>query len=219
MKGIYCYIDSKTGLIDYIGQSIDLERRFREHLRPSKYDAQPFNRILQNNPNRYEYRVLCSGEYSDLQLNKLERLFIKIFTPRFNFNKGGGGNSGYKHTEEALLKISKINSRDDLDDDILAKEYFDNGLTTYEIGEKYNCNHETVSRRLKKNGHQLRDYSEYYNTSGYFRVIKQKCKTCKKGFTFRYQYTENGKRKTIYSVDINKLEEKVKNKGLEWRKV
>ena len=62
--------------------------------------------------------------------------------------------------------------------------------------------------------------SEARNTSGYFRVSKHKCKTCKQGFKWIYQYyDENNKRKNISSVDIKKLEEKVKAKGLEWRKI
>lgn len=54
------------------------------------------------------------------------------------------------------------------------------------------------------------------NTTGYLNVCKQKRKTCKQGFTWCYQYYEDGKHKSITSVDINKLKQKVKNKGLKW---
>ena len=58
------------------------------------------------------------------------------------------------------------------------------------------------------------------NTTGYFRVYKQKSKTCKQGFLFCYRYYDGeGKRKQIYSIDLDKLEEKVKAKNLEWRKL
>ena len=57
-------------------------------------------------------------------------------------------------------------------------------------------------------------------TSNYFRVYKHKNLECKQGFDWRYSYYgEDGKRKEISSVDIKKLEEKVKGKGFEWRKL
>ncbi len=58
--------------------------------------------------------------------------------------------------------------------------------------------------------------SKAKNTSNYYRVIKEKDLTCKQGFIYRYQYWEDGKRKRIRSVDINRLREKVLDKGLEW---
>lgn len=62
--------------------------------------------------------------------------------------------------------------------------------------------------------------SESKNSTGYFRVTTKKDKTCKQGFIYDYQYyDENGKRKHIVSVDIEKLKEKVKAKGLEWREI
>lgn len=78
--GVYSYLDLKTDEIVYVGKDSNINKNIRHkaHSYPSNYDEQPFNRVLQKNPERYEYSVLCEGEYSDLQLNKLERLFIKI---------------------------------------------------------------------------------------------------------------------------------------------
>ncbi len=61
--------------------------------------------------------------------------------------------------------------------------------------------------------------SKAKNTSGYYRVHEMKDKTCKQGFIYVYRYLENGKQKSIYSVDIKKLEEKVKERGLSWFKI
>ena len=61
--------------------------------------------------------------------------------------------------------------------------------------------------------------SKTMNTTSYFRVTKQKNKTCKQGFRWMYQYYKNGKKKAISSIDIEKLEKKVKAKGLPWRKL
>lgn len=61
--------------------------------------------------------------------------------------------------------------------------------------------------------------SKSKNTSGYFRVSKLKCKKCKQGFTWAYWYMENGKHRVIQSTSIEKLEAKVKAKGLLWMKL
>ena len=74
---------------------------------------------------------------------------------------------------------------------------------------------EKLKGRIFSNEHKKR-LSEVQNTSGYYRVSKNKCESCKQGFTWRYEYYENGKQKIITSVDIKKLENKVKEKGLDW---
>lgn len=56
-KGIYCYEDLKNNNeIVYIGRDsyIHNNTRHKQHMESSRYNAQPFNRILQNNPQRYE---------------------------------------------------------------------------------------------------------------------------------------------------------------------
>ena len=60
--------------------------------------------------------------------------------------------------------------------------------------------------------------SKAQNTSGYLNVSKNKCESCKQGFIWRYLYYEDGKQKSIVSVDLKRLEAKVKAKGLKWKK-
>lgn len=57
------------------------------------------------------------------------------------------------------------------------------------------------------------------NTTGYYHVSKIKRKEIKQGFPFTYHYTQDGKRKTISNVNIKKLEEEVKKRGLIWEKI
>lgn len=61
--------------------------------------------------------------------------------------------------------------------------------------------------------------SKSRNTSGYFRVKKEKNNRLKQGFRWVYKYYENGVQKALTSVDLQKLEEKVKSKGLLWLKL
>ena len=102
--GIYCYIDNRCNNIVYIGQSVNMERRHIEHLAPARYNDQPFNAILQNNQDRYVFKKLlhCCRE----ALNDLEKIFIKIYSPIFNYTSGGDG-LGTKLSQEVRDKISK----------------------------------------------------------------------------------------------------------------
>ena len=62
------------------------------------------------------------------------------------------------------------------------------------------------------------------NSTGYYRVHTEKGSTYKQGFTYVYEIDSSrldGKRtkKKIKSVDLKKLEAKVKAQGYEWRKI
>lgn len=117
-KGIYCYIDKKTSIVIYIGRFTG-RKRIKAHIQPSKYNEQQINRVLQNNPNRYEAKIIC--EYPDLTNDELNYFEIKEILkhkflydekPKFNFTVGGEGATGYKHTDEALQKMRKPNTKE-----------------------------------------------------------------------------------------------------------
>ena len=79
-KGIYCYLDKENDKTVYVGKdsNIDKNKRHRQHLAPSNYNAQPINRILQNNPDRYIYQVLWEiGDCTDTHLNQMEIFYQK----------------------------------------------------------------------------------------------------------------------------------------------
>ena len=61
--------------------------------------------------------------------------------------------------------------------------------------------------------------SKSRNTSGYYNVYKQKNSQYKQGFAWTYLYYDDGKRKKLSSTDFDKLEFKVKEKGLPWAKL
>lgn len=58
--------------------------------------------------------------------------------------------------------------------------------------------------------------SKTMSTSGILNVYKHKNPKLNQGFNWKYQYYENGKRKSFSSVDIHKLKKKVISKGLPW---
>lgn len=56
------------------------------------------------------------------------------------------------------------------------------------------------------------------NITGFYRVSRIKKEGTRQGFMFRYTYEQNGKKKAICRVDIQKLEEEVKKRGWVWKK-
>ena len=110
--GIYCYIDKKDDAIVYVGKdsNINKNRRHRDHFMPYAYNLQQINRVLQNNPKRYVYKILKSWEERDYNknlANVLEIIYIKKYSPKFNFTKGGEGLRGFRHSEETKKKLSE----------------------------------------------------------------------------------------------------------------
>lgn len=118
MNGIYGYYDNEKEYVAYIGRDsdIDINRRHNEHFRKSKIEKQQINKVLQNNPERYDYFVLAEGDFSNSELNEMEAEAIAIFETYkydypmksvFNFTKGGEGTIGYVHSEDAKERMSK----------------------------------------------------------------------------------------------------------------
>ena len=109
MLGIYAYFDKKDNSVVYVGKDSNMEihKRDNDHRMPSNYMSQPFNRVLQNNPNRYIYQVLVWNVKDQYTLNALEIQYIRQLKPKFNFTNGGDGATGYKHSDEARKKMSE----------------------------------------------------------------------------------------------------------------
>ena len=108
-KGIYCYKDSQNNDdIVYVGldSNIGKNTRHKRHFQPSRYDDQVINRVLQNNPDKYTYHVLKEGDFEDNLLQALEIIYIRRYSPQFNFTIGGDGMNGYTHSKESKKKIS-----------------------------------------------------------------------------------------------------------------
>lgn len=61
--------------------------------------------------------------------------------------------------------------------------------------------------------------NDFYNPTGFFNVTKHKDSRCKQGFNYRYVYFEDNTKKYIHSISLDKLEMKVKELGLEWRRL
>ena len=109
MKGIYCYIDTKNNSIVYIGKDSYIEKKKRHyaHIAPYAYNHQQINKVLQNTPSRYKYKIIIKGIKTDKILNGFEMAFISKYNPKFNFTKGGEGLCGFKHSKETIKKLQQ----------------------------------------------------------------------------------------------------------------
>ena len=236
MMGIYAYVDTMDNSVVYVGKDsyIDRDKRRRDHMQHCNYDKQPFNRILQNNPNRYEYKkIFVFDEISKTELNQLEMQQIALFNPKFNFTKGGDGAKGYRHTnkakrrigeaskgrkhsEESRRKISKANKGRQISTEHRRK------ISEAKKGKKFSEEHRRNISEAHKGNYNSDEHckriSKYSNTSGYYRVSKNRASCCKQGFYWAYNCVKRGKRIRITSTNLNNLEKKVKAKGLEWFK-
>lgn len=190
--GIYCYVDRRTHKIVYVGKDSNIHKnaRHKQHLSRSQYNAQPFNRVLQNNPDRYTYQVLVWDVATQDRLNALEIQYIRQLQPKFNFTNGGDGVSGLKHSEATRKKIGEANK----------------GNIPWNKN-KVNVYSEEVRKRMSK----------AQSVTGFYRVSKVKDKVYHQGFRWRYSGVINGQQTQISSFDLKILQEKVESKGLEWR--
>lgn len=115
-------------------------------------------------------------------------------------------------------------------------QQYKEGKTIKQLAEENNTSYSTMRTKLmmnltceewetykkrnrKQNLEKQIKQSKIQNTSGYFRVNKNKCPTCKQGFAYVYQYyNEKGEKKRITKTSIKKLEQAVKKEGLPWIK-
>ena len=116
IQGIYQFRDRTTNEIVYIGKDshINESKRLKNHYKPSLYDEQQINRVLQNNQGRYKYEVVYAGSFDNDVLNTLEINTIAEFKrlhdgerPKFNFTDGGDGMHGYTVSERTRKKRSR----------------------------------------------------------------------------------------------------------------
>jgi group I intron endonuclease len=121
-SGIYSFlnlVNSKR----YIGQSVDVDKRIKEHFYELRTNQDNCKR-LQNAWNKYGYQnfvvetiISTENNFKPEQLkcflDFLEESFIKSydsFHNGYNMSFGGEGSVGFKHSEESKEKISKSKS-------------------------------------------------------------------------------------------------------------
>lgn len=112
MIGIYAIHNIKNGKY-YIGQSKDIEYRWKQHksrLKNNKHE----NKHLQNSYNKYGFENFEYVLLEECDIEELDRKEILYITKYDSYNNGynqdlgGSGCKGYKHTEEEIHKMRMI---------------------------------------------------------------------------------------------------------------
>lgn len=163
----------------------------------------------------------------------------------YNLTPGGDGTYIEKHTFESMKEMSKSKTntgifrvtkypRKELQQGFEYRyQYYDKNKKRHALTSKHlnllekkvkdkNLPWIVIDKKLffktikMENIKKNTDIDFRNNSTGFFRVYKNKVNDAKQGFRYYYSYLENNKKKGITSIDIKKLEKKVKDKNLPW---
>lgn len=135
---IYCF-ENKINGKKYIGKTNNIETRFRSHLNKAKRNVGNYlhNAIRKYGIDNFWFGAIgfCFTEEAALEQEKFLIQFNRSNDREFGYNQteGGEGSSGYKHTPEARLKLSKLAH-----------------LKTGELNSFYNKSHKEEVRLLSR---------------------------------------------------------------------
>lgn len=129
--GVYKIENTITGDF-YIGSSIDVKRRWREHKRPSRWKANPNSQLYKDmkkyGVDKFDFQILTEVEPE--QLKETEQQFIEMLKPTYNnYNAKGLDVERYK---EHLKEYSKEYHKSDK-----YKEYNKEYIKEYQKSDKY----------------------------------------------------------------------------------
>ena len=104
-KGVYSFYNTLNGK-QYIGSSVDLRKRLLEHIKTDKSNKALHKAFNKYGLNNFDFLVYEFSSETEL-LTNLETKYISQFPLDclYNFKKEATSMVGYKHTEEAILKM------------------------------------------------------------------------------------------------------------------
>ena len=179
--GIYIITNNITGK-QYVGQSIHIEKRIKEHQYGNDIHTSYLeNSIKKHGWENFTWNILHECNPEDLDIEEMK--FIALYNTYHNgYNLTQGGDlKGYGNPmHNPILKQKQMNS----------------------------------NKGFKHSKDTKLSMSKNSNSTGFYRVIKEKCPKCKQGFIYRYEMRKQNIR--IRASDIFKLKEKVLKKGYEW---
>ncbi len=112
--GIY-QITSPTGRV-YIGQSSDIDRRFKTYfkLKRNRIGTGIYNSLIKHGVDKHRFSILCilPTSANKYHLNEMEVLYIsaakKAGCRMLNMTNGGSGSYGFKHSEETKKRLTEL---------------------------------------------------------------------------------------------------------------
>lgn len=124
--GIYMYINEDGGL--YIGKSINLRNRYKQHKNAINHDENNIDYQLRYLPNKFTYRILIYGVDPTI-LNSLESMYI---------NRYNAVSDGYNYQNNNNLLGNSDNKKLVTLFNNLRKQYIDLLDKYNKLKEKYN---------------------------------------------------------------------------------
>lgn len=231
-SGIYCYYDTYNKYIAYVGKDIEIyrDKRHKSHLNPNNRNLQQINRVIQDNPNRYQYFRFIEGNYNNEELKDLEKEAISLFKTYaydypeksvFNYTQGGDDNpSTNPNIANKISKSLKIYTKtkehcQHISDACCArKQWQGKNNPKYHKGNLYTGQNNSFYGKKHKLTTRI-DISQKRNKTGILNVSKEK-RNNKQGFVWLYKKTYDNKLYQIRSVNLETLKNKVLNKNLDW---
>lgn len=172
MVGIYKITNTLNDKC-YIGQSIDIETRWIQHIHEGKHNTQKgklYPAIFQNGIENFIFEVIEECPLDQEILNKKERYWIKFynsFEDGYNSTIGGQGEDSWTYNPDLICQL------------------WDKGYSTGEIVQVIGCSHTTVQSRLK-------NYKNYNSEESRFRSHCLNTQTSFAKDVPIYQYSING---------------------------
>lgn len=105
ISGIYIIFHKLTGAA-YVGQSVDVLRRFAEHKAPHPNGAKDLHDDMKRNGLHW-YEFLLLEECKPSILDEREMYYIELLKPEYNKDKGGKGSLGHIVSSESRAILSK----------------------------------------------------------------------------------------------------------------
>lgn len=157
MKGIYKFTNKINGKI-YIGQSLDLRRRYISHKNNYKnpnsqaYKNAFYAALRKYGFENFDYEIITQSENFDKdQLNELEKYYIdkyKSYENGYNMNPGGNNTGGnYKISSDIILAI-----KEDLKNNL--------SLSLSDIQHKYNISTNSIISNINS-GNSYNEIGQY----------------------------------------------------------
>jgi group I intron endonuclease len=113
LPGIYCF-ENKINQKVYIGKSINLRKRIKDHLNQLRADKDKCS-YLQNAWNKYgesNFNIFVVAVCHEKDLLDSEIYYIKEYSSKrpngYNLTDGGDGSTGYRHMQETIEKLKSI---------------------------------------------------------------------------------------------------------------
>lgn len=195
MVGIY-KITNKINGHSYVGQSIDIHRRWKEHrcYHSRSYYDNVFARAMRKyGRDNFDYSVLeeCEPE----QLNEREIYWIDLLKPEYNMNNGGSGNYGHSMCDESRKAMSELKKKQW---DVLPlekKEEIIKRLTGQPVGHSVSAETREKLRQANLGKKQSAE------------TIEKRKQTFAEKKRNGYKQTNSGHKKKVYCVETDQVYE------------